>query len=105
MLNLFDQISTGSSMNPDIQSEEHNIDHSEMNEDTLNYQKNLQISEYEEEEEEEEDIVMDQEVSDKFQIDDSFQPYDYSNTIDKVFKTEKRKRNLSDFDPRRFEDA
>jgi hypothetical protein len=36
---------------------------------------------------------------------EDFIPYDYSNTIDKIFKTEKIKRDLNDNDPKRFEDA
>jgi hypothetical protein len=38
-------------------------------------------------------------------LDQEFIPYDYTNTIDKIFKTEKIKRNLNENDPKRFEDA
>ncbi len=37
--------------------------------------------------------------------DENYEPYDYTNTVQKIFKTEKIKRNLSENDPRRFEDA
>jgi hypothetical protein len=37
--------------------------------------------------------------------DDLYEPYQFINTVDKIFKTEKLIRDLSEADPRRFEDV
>ena len=48
-----------------------------------------------------EDKEMAGEINDK----DDFKPYNYHNTVDKIFKTEKKPKNTSEHNPARFEDA
>ena len=80
-----------------------NIDYQGMNKEDLYIEVDEEYSdECENNEEDSENNQMDCEI---IQDTYSYQPYDYSNSIDKIFKTEKKKRDFSDRDPRRFEDA
>jgi hypothetical protein len=108
VLNLFDEISIGSSLNPDTQEEDPNIEYGRF--DQFTNQDGILDEDEDEENFEEENYQnennnqMDEDNTD-INIDENYQPYNYTNTIDKIFKTEKKKRDLSENDPRRFEDA
>ena|SRR5690348_7407219 len=103
-MNLFEQISTGSSLNPDLQDENEKIEFTGFNKEDLYIEDDNDEIE-EDNEELNEDPQLKDDDSKMIIENDSYTPYDYTNTIDKIFKTEKKKRDLSDFDPRRFEDA
>ena len=124
-LNLFEQISTGSSLNPDTFNEDNNII-CEFNQD---FYIGDEINEDEEEEfgdemyngDQNEEEINNNEVEmrdDNNIYDESqrmknqnvlnkekLQPYNFTNSVDLIFRTEKKnRRELSDTDPRRFED-
>jgi hypothetical protein len=81
-IQLFDSISTGSSLNPDEQNEDINFDN--------------QLGEYAE---------YDEDNDKENEEDITYEKYNFKNTIEQIFKTEKVSRNTDENDPRRFEDA
>lgn len=94
VIELFEQISIGSSLNPDIQHDLNDIIVQKQNnqyENNQNYQEN----------EEENDI----ENNDMLIDANEYKFYSFTNTVDQIFKTEKQKKDLSEWDVRRFEDA
>lgn len=124
VINFFDQISVGSSLNPDTQEEDPKIEYGRL--DQFNIQNGMSkinyYEQYEDEDEyeygdeeqeiekeetniEQQDICNTNNQCIDLDIDENYQPYNYTNTIDKIFKTEKKKRDLSENDPRRYEDA
>lgn len=124
VINFFDQISVGSSLNPDTQEEDPKIEYGRL--DQFNIQNGMSkinyYEQYEDEDEyeygdeeqeiekeetniEQQDICNTNNQRIDLDIDENYQPYNYTNTIDKIFKTEKKKRDLSENDPRRYEDA
>lgn len=124
VINFFDQISVGSSLNPDTQEEDPKIEYGrfdqfniqngmskinyyEQYEDEYEYGDDDQDQNFEKDETniEQQDICNTNNQRIDLDIDENYQPYNYTNTIDKIFKTEKKKRDLSENDPRRYEDA
>ena len=80
---MFESISTGSSLNPDDISNDVNFDD--------------ELGDYAEELSDEENDIIEE---DKDNIN-----YEFKNTVEKIFKTEKINKNTNDYDPRRFEDV
>lgn len=91
-------------MNPDIQEGNNNITYSGFEETP---QKEEDGDEDYNDYNYDEDDMMDEDIENIDIINDSdyYKPYNFENTIDKIFKTEKRPKNTGENDPRRFEDA
>ncbi len=82
-INLFESISLGSSLNPDDLNDDVKFDN--------------QLGDYAEDISDEDNDLMEE--------DDECINYDFKNTVEKIFKTEKIYKNLIDNDPKRFEDV
>ncbi len=78
-IQLFDNISTGSSLNPDEDNDE------------LNF--NDELGEYAEY------------IEDDKENEEDYEKYNFKNTVEQIFKTEKINKNTGENDPRRFEDV
>ena len=102
---IFENILVGSSLNPDIQDTNNNITCYGFDDQTA--------IKAEEEDEEDDDYsyddedMMDEEKENIYSMNDidDYKPYNFQNTVDKIFKTEKKPKHTSENDPRRFEDA
>jgi hypothetical protein len=94
---LFEQVLTGSSLNPDKQ-EYNDVEMQSDNRHIYQMDYNDYIDEDDcEDYEDERDVDQD--------IDQEYTGYKFENTVEKLFKTKKVKKDIGEADPRRFEDA
>jgi hypothetical protein len=107
---IFENILIGSSLNPDTQDDNNNIEYSGFEKSqskTNNDFDEDDEGDYHEYDDEDEEMIDDQdnEKAEAMDDEDDFKPYIFQNTVDKIFKTEKKPKNIGEFNPARFEDA